>query len=327
MAEPLLDIRELRVQYGRFLAVDGVTLALGAGELLGLIGPNGAGKTTTLRAAAGLQPPSTGTVRILGHDVMRHATEVGFHLGFAPDTPQLYDTLSVEEFLRFIGRCYRLAATLVEERIDHWLEALWLSEKRTAKIGSLSRGMRQRLQVARTLLPDPHVVLLDEPAAGLDPAGRVQFRRLLANLRDQGKAIVVSSHILADLAEYCTHIAIMERGRLLRCGTVAQVAGAGSQGGAAAAGRPGAAGRQVCHYRVVLAERVGDLAARLAALAPLHVVEQDGDSLTVEHDEGRAAAAELLSRLVAAGIPVAEFVPQRPDLELAYLRSGVGQVD
>lgn len=323
MAEPLLEIRELRVQYGRFLAVDGVTLALGAGELLGLIGPNGAGKTTTLRAAAGLQPPSTGTVRILGHDVTRHATEVGFHLGFAPDTPQLYDTLSVEDFLRFIGRCYRLATTLVEERIDHWLEALWLAEKRTAKIGSLSRGMRQRLQVARTLLPDPHVVLLDEPAAGLDPAGRVQFRRLLASLRDQGKAIVVSSHILADLAENCTHIAIMEHGRLLRFGTVAQVAGAASASGAGAAdGAPA-----VCHYRVVLAERVGDLAVRLEALAPLRVFEQNGDTFTIEHEEGRTAAAGLLSRLVAAGLPVAEFVPLRPDLEQAYLRSGVGQVD
>jgi len=316
LGTPLLEIENLRVQFGRLVAVDGLSLALEAGHLLGLIGPNGAGKTTTLRAAAGLQPLTTGRVHLLGRDVFEHPAEVNQHLGFTPDTPALYDTLIVADYLRFIARCYGLPGPLTAERIDHWLDNLWLSEKREAKIATLSRGMKQRLAVARTLLSDPHVVLMDEPAAGLDPAGRVQFRQLLASLRDQGKAIIVSSHILADLAEYCTHIAIMGRGKLLQCGTVAAVAGAESL--------------EHAKYRIVLAERLSDLARRLAEIDPdktIRRLECDGNLITLEYASDRQAAAELLRKLVAAGLPVAEFHPLGPDLEQAYLRTGIRQVD
>ncbi|MCK4341900.1 MAG: ABC transporter ATP-binding protein [Phycisphaerae bacterium] len=311
--EVLLSIHDLRVQYGNFLAVDGLSLELAGGQLLGLVGPNGAGKTTTLRAAAGLQPISTGSVRVMGWDVFKEPTLVGQHLGFTPDTPAVYQGLTVEQFLDFIGQCYGLTPTDRAERGDHWLELLWLKDKRTAKIQTLSRGMRQRLAVARTLLSDPHVVLLDEPAAGLDPAGRVQFRQLLASLRDQGKAIIVSSHILADLADYCTHIAIMEHGRLLKYGTVAQVAGA--------------AGHERCNYQVTLARSVGDAAQRLAGLEGVTQLQLDGSRLTLEFDRDRAAAAGLLRQLLAVGLPVAEFRALEPDLEQAYLRSGIEQVD
>ncbi len=310
MSETLLSLQGVRVFYGRFLAVDDIAFELRGGDLMGLIGPNGAGKSTTLRAAAGLQGVATGTVRVLGHDVSREPVLVGRHLGFAPDSPAVYDGLTVRQFLQFAARCYRLPASLTAERIEYWLEQLWLSEKADAKIATLSRGMRQRLAVARTLIPDPHVVLLDEPAAGLDPAGRVQFRRLLANLRDQGKALIVSSHILADLAEYCTHIGIMGHGKLLQFGTVAQISGVSTE--------------QV-RYRVVLAERIGDLAQRLA---PLNLSAQiDGDTFIVEAGGQRAIAAELLRSLVAAGLPVADFRALGHDLEEAYLRAGIRQVD
>jgi ABC-2 type transport system ATP-binding protein len=316
MGEPLLVIENLRVQYGRLVAVDALSLELHAGHLLGLIGPNGAGKTTTLRAAAGLQPVTTGRVHLLGHDVFKRPTIVNRHLGLTPDTPALYDTISVYDYLRFIAQCYDLSELQAAERIDHWLERLWLTDKKQARIATLSRGMRQRLAVARTLLPDPHVVLMDEPAAGLDPAGRVEFRHLLASLRDQGKAIIVSSHILADLAEYCTHVAIIGHGKLLRYGTVAEVAGAESH--------------EFARYRIVLAERVGDLARRLEMLKDDGMVRQlefDADLITLEYDSDRSAAAELLRKLLAAGLPVAEFHSVRPDLEQAYLRAGIRQVD
>jgi ABC-2 type transport system ATP-binding protein len=308
----LLAIAGLRVQYGNFVAVNDLSLDLRGGELLGLIGPNGAGKTTTLRAAAGLQPITAGSVRVMDLDVFAAPARVGAHLGFAPDTPAVYDGLTVVQYLDFIGGCYGLTATERGERIDHWLEHLWLREKRTAKIKALSRGMRQRLAVARTLLSDPHVVLLDEPAAGLDPAGRIYFRRLLASLRDQGRAIIVSSHILADLAEYCTHIGIMERGRLLRCGTVAEIAGHGHARGL---------------YRVRLARAVGDAAVRLQHIDGLAHLSVDGTAMTLEFDREAAAAADLLQKLIAAGLPVAEFRALEPDLEEAYLRSGIEQVD
>ncbi len=316
MSEALLSIENLRVQYGQLVAVDDLSCELHAGHLLGLIGPNGAGKTTTLRAAAGLQPATIGRVWLFGHDVFKSATIVNRHLGFTPDAPALYDTLTVEQFLRFIAKCYGLAEPLASERIDYWLENLWLTDKKQAKVATLSRGMKQRLAVARTLLPDPHVILLDEPAAGLDPAGRVEFRKLLASLRDQGKAIIVSSHILADLAEYCTHIAIMGHGRLLKYGTVGEVAGAESHDRA--------------KYRIVLAERVGDLAARLRDLQADETVSHlkfDADLITLEYDSDRRAAAELLRKLLVAGLPVAEFHTVGPDLEQAYLRTGIRQVD
>jgi ABC-2 type transport system ATP-binding protein len=313
MPEPLLSLRNLRVQFGAFVAVDDVSIELQAGELLGLIGPNGAGKTTTLRAAAGLQPPTTGEVRVHGHDVFAAPELAGHHLGFTPDNPPAYDALTVEDFLKFIAGCYKLDKRLAGERIDHWLEALWLTDKRTSKISSLSRGMKQRLGVARTLLPDPSVILLDEPAAGLDPAGRVHFRLLLASLRDQGKALIVSSHILADLAEYCTHVAIMGGGRIVEQGSVAAISGAQDT--------------QRAHYRVLLASRVGDLDARLAELPDVRVVQADGDVLTLDYASPRSAAAELLGKLVAAGLPVAEFRALAPDLEQAYLRTGIRQVD
>lgn len=313
MSETLLRVAGVRVLYGRFLAVDGVSFALRGGDLMGMIGPNGAGKSTTLRAAAGLQPISSGTIEVMGYSVFDYPTIVGNHLGFAPDTPSVYDSLTVEQYLRFIADCYNLPHNLAGERIDHWLEQLWLGEKKSAKISSLSRGMRQRLAVARTLVPDPHVVLLDEPAAGLDPAGRVQFRQLLASLRDQGKALIVSSHILADLTEYCTHIGIMGHGNLLQFGTVAEVVNGQSHG--------------TVRYRVVLAQRVGDIAARLDGIANLIIAQLDGDTLTLEYSSLRSGAAELLAALVHAGLPVAEFRALAPDLEQAYLRSGIRQVD
>jgi ABC-2 type transport system ATP-binding protein len=260
-----------------------------------------------------LQAFRAGDVRILGYDVLRHPTVVGRHLAFTPDTPALYDALTVVDFLRFIGGCYHLRGPALEERIDFWLQQLWLSEKRNSRVGTLSRGMRQRLAAVRSLLPDPHVLLMDEPAAGLDPAGRVQFRQLLASLRDQGKAIIVSSHILADLAEYCTHIAIMERGRMLSYGTVSDVAGAGA--------------RDICTYRVRLARAVDDLPARLAALNVENAGNVAHDSFSFDATNDPAVAARRLAELIAAGLPVAEFQRQRPDLEQAYLRHGIAQVD
>jgi ABC-2 type transport system ATP-binding protein len=218
--------------------------------------------------------------------------------------------------LQFIARCYKLDPKAAGERIDHWLDQLWLTEKKQAKVSALSRGMRQRLAVARSLLPDPHVILMDEPAAGLDPAGRVQFRRMLANLRDQGKAVIVSSHILADLAEYCTHIAIMGHGKFHKYGTVAEVTGAQRADRA--------------NYRIVLAERVADLGTRLRDLTLLtgnETVSQDGEVITFEYDVSKAAAAELLRAFVATGLPVAGFQALTPDLEQAYLRAGIRQVD
>lgn len=309
----LLEAAHVRVEYGSLVALSDFSIQLPAGSLLGMIGPNGAGKTTALKVMAGLLPPTAGRVTVLGGEVEPGNTMVLSRIGFAPDTPPLYDDLTVEDFLRFIGRAYRLELSTIEERIDHWLEQLWLNDRRGSKVKTLSRGMKQRLTVARTLLPDPPLILLDEPAAGLDPAGRVQFRKLLASLCDSGKALIVSSHILADLHEYCTHILIMERGRVQQFGTVAQVVGGTDD--------------NRCRYDVTLVRPVPEAPAVMAALDGVTQLEIHGRliSFEFEHDDG--AAALLLKAMMDQGLPVARFTPVEHDLEQAYLRTGIRQVD
>ena len=312
---PLLDVQSVRVHFGTFLAVNGVSLTLRGGDLLGLIGPNGAGKTTLLRAMAGLQTTAAGQVSVLG-ELLQPGAPVMARVGFTPDTPPLYEDMTVRAFLRFVAKGYGFSTSDVDATISYWLERVWLAEKASQKVKGLSRGMRQRLGLARTLLPNPSVVLLDEPAAGLDPAGRVQFRKLLCELREQGKALVVSSHILADMGEYCTHIGIMERGVLRNFGTVAEITAAASEQRA-----------DRCRYNVTLARAAPGLRDAVAAIEGVGAVDADGDKFTVEWGRTPDDAAKLLAELVTRGLPVASFAPEPFDLEQAYLRAGVRQVD
>lgn len=309
----LLVVRDVLVRFKRFVAVDRVSFELNAGDLLGMIGPNGAGKTTLLRAVAGLQPTDAGLIQILGKRLDRSSGESMRDIGFTPDTPPLYEQLTVRQFLQFIGRGYDLSPRESDERIDFWLGKVWLSEKADQKIAALSRGMRQRVGIARTLLPNPHVILLDEPAAGLDPAGRVQFRELLNELRRQGKVVIVSSHILADMGEYCSHIGIMSHGQLVRFGTVREVSDTGD------------ATRST--YRIRLARPVSDLRRRLDNLADLELIEVADHALTLGYPAGEEHAADLLKQLIERDIPVSGFAVTAANLEEAYLKTGVKQVD
>jgi len=310
---PVLRVEAASVRFGKIRAVRDVCFALGSGDLLGLIGPNGAGKTTLLRAICGLQPLSGGVVNLLGEPLTADRTDLLAHVGFTPDVPPLYEDLTVRHFLRFIGKGYDLNSAVIDERIDFWLEKVWLSEKAESKIKQLSRGMKQRVGIARTLLPNPSMILLDEPAAGLDPAGRVQFRQLLCDLRDQGKSLIVSSHILADMGDYCTHIGIMSGGQMVKIGTVAEVTNmhAGDR----------------CRYTIELAHAVAGLAELLPTLPGVTNASVDRQRVVLEYTNTREAAAELLADLVARRVPVASFAPNAADLEEAYLRTGIRQVD
>ena len=306
-------IDRVRVTYGSLVAVRDLSLELRGGDLLGLIGPNGAGKTTLLRAVAGLLPLACGQVRVMGEPVEPGRITVLSRIGFTPDEPSVYPELTVREFLHFIGLGYDLDRRDIDERIDFWLDQVWLTGKADQKIKALSRGMRQRIGIARTLLPNPAVILLDEPAAGLDPAGRVQFRQLMSSLRDQGKALIISSHILADLNEFCTHIGIIAHGSLMQYGTVAQVAEGGNH--------------ERCRYTILLTRPVPDLARLLAGVNGIAGLEIDRDRVTLEYGSEREAAARLLAELVRREVPVASFSPNAPGLEEAYLRTGIRQVD
>jgi ABC-2 type transport system ATP-binding protein len=309
----IVAAESLRVRFDKLIAVDRVNFALGSGHLLGLIGPNGAGKTTLLRTVCGLQAPSSGVVKILGEPLSYDRRDLLAHIGFTPDEPPVYDQLTVRQFLRFIGRGYDLSTAEADERIDFWLEKVWLREKAETKIKSLSRGMKQRIGIARTLLPNPAMIVLDEPAAGLDPAGRVQFRQLLCDLRDQGKALIVSSHILADMADYCTHIGIMTRGRMLKFGTVHEVTNMHDN--------------SRCRYTILLTRIANDAQVLLSDIHGVSAVQVDRERVSFEFINDRESAAELLAKLVMMKLPIASFTANPADLEEAYLRTGIEQVD
>lgn len=309
----LLSVTGLTVEFPDLRAVNQVSFSLKAGHLMGLIGPNGAGKTTLMRSLIGIQPATTGEVRVMGEPVVPGSLDHLRYIGFCPDTPPVYENLKVRQFLEFAARGYGIDPSMWDEKIDFWLEKVWLLDKRDQKIKGLSRGMRQRLGIARTLIADPKVILLDEPAAGLDPAGRVQFRQLLCNLREQSKALIVSSHILADMEEYCTHIGIMAKGQLIQCDTVAAVANHADQ--------------MRRRYTVVLAQAVPGLADTLAAYPEMTNLQVEAERVTFEFTTDRQQAAKLLSWMIKEQIPVAAFSPDQMGLEEAYLRIGVAQVD
>lgn len=306
----LLTANQVRVEFGKLVAVRDVSFQMNAGDLLGLIGPNGAGKTTLLRVLAGLQAPTSGTAHIMGHDVFNESEYVRGQVAFSPDSPPAYEELTVEQFLYFIADLHNVTDTEADERIDYWLEQVWLTEKRGARIRTLSRGMRQRVTVAQTLVPNPTVVLLDEPSSGLDPAGRIQLRQVIASLARQGKAVIVSSHILADLEEYCTHIAIIEHGRILRYAHVGELHHADMR----------------CAYRVRLVGTEDVTDAFMAIEGVSHVLMNNGEYV-LQYEAGDEAAARLLKALADRGLGVCAFAQVRQSLEDVYLKTGVKQVD
>ena len=265
-AETAVRIDHLTKRYGDLFAVRDVSLTIPRGSVFGLIGPNGAGKTTTFSVLATLLRPTSGSVTVAGFDPARQARDVRRRLGYMPDTMGVYDGLRVGEYLEFFAASYKVPRNRWRATLDTLLELVDLGTKRDAMVNSLSRGMKQRLSLARALVHDPEVLVLDEPASGLDPRARVELRNLLVELRGMGKTIVVSSHILAELTEMCTEVGIMEKGRLLASGTPAEIRDRSGQG------------RQV---RVRLAggeertETVADEAAQVALLRSLVADGQD----------------------------------------------------
>jgi ABC-2 type transport system ATP-binding protein len=218
---PALEIDNLRVDYGDFTAVEDLSLTLAPGEIFGLVGPNGAGKTSTIRVLANLLEPTYGEVRILGHDLFEEPEAALEQLGYMPDLAPVIPDLKVWEFLDLYAHSYGLHGSEKRDRVDSCLSRVKLSDKRDVMGKALSRGMTQRVVLAKTLLHDPKLLLLDEPASGMDPIARRDMRLILQDLASRGASIVVSSHILSELSDMCTSVGIMHKGRLLRSGSIA----------------------------------------------------------------------------------------------------------
>ena len=217
---PAVQTIGLTRTYGAMVALNSLDLTVNRGDLFGFIGSNGAGKTTTLRILATFLMPSAGQALVLGHDVVRDADAVRHIIGYMPDFFGVYKDMEVTEYLDFFGACYKIPATQREKTVNDVLELVGLSEKKGALIGALSRGMTQRLGLARVLLHDPQVLLLDEPASGLDPRARIEMMAILQELQRLGKTIIISSHILSELQTLCNRVAIIEKGKLIYSGPV-----------------------------------------------------------------------------------------------------------
>jgi ABC-2 type transport system ATP-binding protein len=217
----VIEVEGLQKLYGDFPAVQGLSFQVGPGEVLGLVGPNGAGKTTTIRSLAGIIIPSGGRIRIAGRDLAEDPAGAKAQLAFIPDEPHLFEYLTVEEHLRFIGRLYGI--TDVGARIPGLLAELDLSEKRTSLPGELSRGMKQKLAIACGLLHEPKALLLDEPLTGLDPVGIRRMKATIMRRAAAGSAVILSSHLLHLVEEICTRLLVLQHGRVVAFGTMAEI--------------------------------------------------------------------------------------------------------
>jgi ABC-2 type transport system ATP-binding protein len=292
--------------YGKRTALDHVSFEVPEGEIFGFVGPNGAGKTTTLRILAGLLEPGSGRASIDGIDVVQQPQQVHSRIGYMPDFFGVYDQLTVTEYLDFYAACYRQSKQRRTKIVGELLELIGLTERRDQLVDTLSRGLKQRLCLARALVHDPVVLLLDEPASGLDPRARVEMREILKELRGMGKTIIISSHILPELTELCTMIGIIDHGRMRATGTVQEVIGRLS------------ADRRL---RITV---VGDREPAVAILEPLEAVlsvQVANGTIEATYKGDEAAAADILQALTAAGIKVSAFSQVDGGLEEAFMRA------
>ena len=305
----IVQARGLVKRYNGTVAVAGVDLSIPEGEIFGLVGPNGAGKTTMLRMLATLLPPTSGDAHIAGESVTRNPQAVRRVLGYMPDAFGVYDDMKVWEYLDFFGRCYGLQPAQRKRMIGDLLELVDLAHKRDAYVLSLSRGMQQRLCLAHALVHDPKVLLLDEPASGLDPRARVELRELLRELRALGKTILISSHILPELEELCTSVAIVDHGRVLAAGTINEI------------------GQRLRVGEVLRVRVLGDAAEIDAARAWFagreNVASASVDAsgqIEIGFRGDETGAAALLAAAVAAKLRVASYSPAATDLQELFLQ-------
>ena len=309
--ECMIKVENVSKYYKTFPAVNNLSLEIGRGEVFGFIGPNGAGKTTTIKMLATLMLPSEGTLSVGGFDAVRQPHEVRRIIGYMPDSFGVYEDLLAWEYLDYFAALYHLNPAQRKRAIDDVLELTDLTIKRDAQVMSLSRGMKQRLCLAKTLLHDPAVLLLDEPASGLDPHARIEIRELIRELCRMGKTVLVSSHILTELADFCTSIGIIEAGRLLAAGRIDDITAK-------------LAGNVIIEITVK-----GDPALALEALAERPEVKRttcDGRIIHAEFGGQPDEVDELLEYLVNRGVRLLGFTRTEADLEDIFLKVTRGVV-
>jgi ABC-2 type transport system ATP-binding protein len=307
----MIEVENLTKNYEGHWAVRGVSFSVGEGDIFGFIGPNGAGKTTSIRIISTLLDPTSGTVRVGGRSVTGEAEAVRRLIGFMPDNFGVYERITVWEYLDFFAAAYGIERRSRAAAIEGIMELTDLAELRDRLTGGLSKGMRQRLCLAKTLVHDPKVLILDEPANGLDPRARIEFRALLKELRSMGKTILISSHILTELSDICTSVAILEKGKVVASGSIDSIK---------KALQPGLAFR--------LEVLGGGEAARgaLEGMPNVGSVLVEGDAVRFQFSAPRAEVAELVRALVAKGVAITGLQEEKTDLEGLFMRLTKGEV-
>jgi ABC-2 type transport system ATP-binding protein len=303
----MIETRDLTKKYGELFALERLTLKLEPGDVYGFIGPNGAGKTTTMRILATLLNPSWGEASVCGYSIYTGAKDIRRAIGYMPDFFGVYDDMKVIEYLEFFAATYRISGPGRRKKCDEVLDLVGLNYKRDALVTSLSRGMTQRLGLARVLLHEPQVLLLDEPASGLDPRARIDMRELLKRLRGMKKTIMVSSHILPELADICNKIGIIERGKLIFNGDVDEAIRA--------------VRKQMVYHVAVAYDRNDDAAKTLTQFSEVENVDviQNGQLLKVVLKPGQADGIFLPERLLESGYRIKTFKEEEINLENVFM--------
>ncbi len=318
MGTAIIQSDGLSKHYGQFTAVKSLSLEVSAGSIYGFVGPNGAGKTTTMRMLTTLTRPSGGEAWVAGHSIHQNRRAVRRAIGYMPDEFGVYDDLRVWEYLDFFAACYDIPESERRPLVNDLLELVDLSHRREDMVDQLSRGMKQRLSLARTLAHDPQVLILDEPASGLDPRARFEIRELLVTLASMGKTVFFSTHILADVSEICSHIGIIEAGELIIQGSMQEIRA-----------------ELMAHREIIItfadaatAERANGLLRSAPAVLDAELLQPRGGRhlLLVKSDGDDAAVGALNQRLVQADILVLGFVEETRNLETLFLRITKGIV-
>ena len=302
----MIQLTQLRKQFGSLIAVNNLDLTIPKGEIYGLIGPNGAGKTTTIRMMCGLLAPTAGRVEIAGVDVCAEPERAQQHIGYLSDFFAVYDDLKVWEYLDYFAHAYKLPENEIPGRVHDVIADVGLEVKTESIIAGLSRGMKQRLGIARAIVHRPNVLLLDEPASGLDPKARFELRVLLQKLRDQGATILISSHILTELEGVCTSIGIMEKGRLVRSGRIEEVTAAESPVRPVAMRWVGSSGTVVSSV--------------LAQFSDVTNTEVGNGDARFHFGGSEERLAEILAALVRADVRVVSFDEVKTTVEDLYMK-------
>jgi ABC-2 type transport system ATP-binding protein len=303
-------IRDLRVNYGKVEAVKGISIDIPQGEVFGFIGPNGAGKSTTIRVLATLQPKFRGIAMVCGLDVLSNPQAVREVMGYMPDFFGVYEDLTALEYLHFFAAAYKLPIKKRRGVIDDVLSLTDLTHKADSPVEGLSRGMKQRLALARVLLHDPQVLLLDEPASGLDPRARIEVRELLKALRDMGKTILISSHILHELSQLCTRIGIIELGEMVAQGSLNDIY------------------RQLQLQRVIhvrFEQPASDLQDRLKRIDGVDSVDAQVDRWAIRLHEDQTSVADLHQAIVEEKARIVMFQPEAMDMETVFMKLTEGK--